>query len=224
MAETVYPIGKTLRFLRMLLVAVASLALLSLTLMIVADTFFRYVFATPFPASVEISQLIQPYVVFLPLAYALATGSHVRVTLLTERMSGTLRKRVALVSVRRRPGLLFHHGVHELAQLLGVVPHQRDHARRDHAVLVDRQAGDAARHRDDRAGMRLSVFLLRDRRHGERRNEQADMDPFTIGLLGIAALITAPDAGRSHRRGARLRRLARHVGARRVSSRRCGGR
>ena len=97
MAESVHPVGKALRFLRMLLVALASLALLSLTLMIVADTFFRFVFATPFPASVEISQLIQPYVVFLPLAYALAAGSHVRVTLLTERMSGTLRKRVALV-------------------------------------------------------------------------------------------------------------------------------
>jgi len=97
MAESVHPIGTALRFLRMLLVAVASLALLSLTLMIVADTFFRFVFATPFPASVEISQLIQPYVVFLPLAYALAAGSHVRVTLLTDRMSGTLRKRVALI-------------------------------------------------------------------------------------------------------------------------------
>ena len=90
-------LGSAMRFLRMLFVAIASLALLSLTLMIVADTFFRYVFATPFPASVEISQLIQPYVVFLPLAYALATGSHVRVTLLTGRMSGGVARRIAFV-------------------------------------------------------------------------------------------------------------------------------
>ena len=97
MAESQHALGKALRFLRMLLVGVASLALLSLMLMIVADTFFRYAFATPFPASVEISQLIQPYVVFLSLAYALAAGSHVRVTLLTERMGGALQRRVALV-------------------------------------------------------------------------------------------------------------------------------
>lgn len=97
MPELEHPIGKAFRFLRMLLVGVASLALLSLTLMIVADTFFRFVFATPFPASVEISQLIQPYVVFLPLAYALSTGSHVRVTLLTERMGGALRRWVSYI-------------------------------------------------------------------------------------------------------------------------------
>ena len=95
MPEREHPIGRAMRALRMLFVAIASLALLSLTLMIVADTFFRFVFATPFPASVEISQLIQPYVVFLPLAFALSTGSHVRVTLLTERMHGRLRKRIS---------------------------------------------------------------------------------------------------------------------------------
>jgi TRAP-type C4-dicarboxylate transport system permease small subunit len=95
MLEREHLLGSAVRLLRMFLVAIASLALLTLTLMIVADTFFRYVFAMPFPASVEISQLIQPYVVFLPLAYALATGSHVRVTLLTERMRGKTARRIA---------------------------------------------------------------------------------------------------------------------------------
>ena len=84
-------IAKALRGIRFVSVSIASLALLCLTLMIVADTFFRYVFSAPFPASVEISQLIQPYVVFLPLAYAMATGSHVRVTLLSERIVGRAR-------------------------------------------------------------------------------------------------------------------------------------
>ncbi len=86
MPERGHALGSAIRFLRMLFVAIASLALLSLTLMIVADTFFRYVFATPFPASVEISQLIQPYVVFLPLAYALAG-----------QMSGGVARRIAFV-------------------------------------------------------------------------------------------------------------------------------
>lgn len=91
MGATQRPIAKVLRALRFVSVGAASLFLLCLTLMIVADTFFRYVFSAPFPASVEISQLIQPYVVFLPLAYAMATASHVRVTLLTERIGGKLK-------------------------------------------------------------------------------------------------------------------------------------
>jgi TRAP-type C4-dicarboxylate transport system permease small subunit len=91
MGATQHPIAKVLRALRFISVGAASLSLLCLTLMIVADTFFRYVFSAPFPASVEISQLIQPYVVFLPLAYAMATASHVRVTLLTERIGGKLK-------------------------------------------------------------------------------------------------------------------------------------
>lgn len=92
MHERRHFLAQLLRFLRAISVGVSSVALLALTLMIVADTFFRYVFSAPFPASVEISQLIQPYVVFLPLAYALATGSHVRVTLLSERITGPLQR------------------------------------------------------------------------------------------------------------------------------------
>lgn len=92
MDEMQHPIGRVMHFLRLFFAGASGLSLLSLTLMIVADTFSRYVFSAPFPASVEISQLIQPYVVFLPFAYALSTGSHVRVTLLTGRISGRLKK------------------------------------------------------------------------------------------------------------------------------------
>jgi len=95
MHDLQHPLGKALRFLRLACAGISGLALLTLTLMIVTDTFFRYVFSSPFPASVEISQLIQPYVVFLPLAYALATDSHVRVTLLTQRLRGKAKKLVA---------------------------------------------------------------------------------------------------------------------------------
>jgi TRAP-type C4-dicarboxylate transport system permease small subunit len=97
MHEMRQSIGRALRLLNLALVGVASLALLTLTLMIVADTFFRYVFSAPFPASVEISQLIQPYIVFLSLAYALATGSHVRVTFLTKRLKGKLKKWISCI-------------------------------------------------------------------------------------------------------------------------------
>jgi TRAP-type C4-dicarboxylate transport system permease small subunit len=82
---------KVIRFLRITFVGISGLALLGLTLMTTADTFMRFVLNAPFPASVEISQLIQPYIVFLPFAYALHMGSHVRVTLITERFSGRVR-------------------------------------------------------------------------------------------------------------------------------------
>lgn len=76
------------RSLSWLFVGLSGLALLVLTLMTTADTFMRYVFNAPFPASVEISQLIQPYVIFLPFAFALSSGSHVRVTLFTDKLKG----------------------------------------------------------------------------------------------------------------------------------------
>ena len=88
---------KTVSLLRIGFVGISGLALLVLTFMITADTFFRYVFSAPFPASVEISQLIQPYVIFPPFAYALATGTHVRVTMVTQLFRGRFRKIVELV-------------------------------------------------------------------------------------------------------------------------------
>lgn len=84
--------GRIVGRLRMIFVLLSGSALLVLTFMITADTFFRYVFNAPFPASVEISQLIQPYVVFLPFAFAMSTGTHVRVTLLTDRITGKARR------------------------------------------------------------------------------------------------------------------------------------
>lgn len=68
------------------LVAVSAVVLISMAFMVTYDVFVRNVFNAPLPASVEISQLMEPYVVFLPFAYTLAIGSHVRVTLLTMRL------------------------------------------------------------------------------------------------------------------------------------------
>ena len=57
-----------------------------LTLMIVADVFLRAVFNAPIPASAEATELFMPYIVFLPLAYTLITGQHVRVSILAGRV------------------------------------------------------------------------------------------------------------------------------------------
>ncbi len=88
---------KGVSILRIGFVGISGLALLFLTVMITADTFFRYVFSAPFPASVEISQLVQPYVIFPPFAYALATKTHVRVTMVTQHFRGRARRVVELL-------------------------------------------------------------------------------------------------------------------------------
>ncbi len=67
-------------------VVVSAAALFGVVLMVTADTFFRFFFLEPFPATVEISQLVEPYVIFLPMAFALSADSHVRVTMLTGRL------------------------------------------------------------------------------------------------------------------------------------------
>lgn len=68
------------------LVAVSAAVLMSMAFMVTFDVFVRNAFNSPLPASVEVSQLMEPYVVFLPFAYTLAIGAHVRVTLLTMRL------------------------------------------------------------------------------------------------------------------------------------------
>lgn len=78
-------VERVLRSLRFAGVVISAAALFGLVLMITADTMFRYFFLMPFPASVEISQLVEPYVIFVPMAFALASGAHVRVTLVTSR-------------------------------------------------------------------------------------------------------------------------------------------
>jgi len=72
--------------LNRVLVYLASFMLCAMATMIVVDVTLRYFFNAPLAASVEISQLIEPWVVFLPFAYTLFVGGHVRVTLVTMRL------------------------------------------------------------------------------------------------------------------------------------------
>ena len=70
------------------LVALSAVVLIAMAFMVTYDVLVRNIFNTPLPASVEISQLMAPYVVFLPFAYTLTVGAHVQVTLLTMRLPG----------------------------------------------------------------------------------------------------------------------------------------
>ena len=79
------------QILNRIMVYISGFALTFMTVMIVVDVFLRFVFNAPLAATVEISELVEPYVVFLPFAYTLAKGRHVRVTLITSKFSKTPR-------------------------------------------------------------------------------------------------------------------------------------
>ncbi len=85
-----------LKKLRLSLVVLSGAALIGMVLMITLDVFLRFVFNAPLPATLEMSQLFEPHVVFLPMAFALATGSHVRVSLITQHFRGRFRKVVEI--------------------------------------------------------------------------------------------------------------------------------
>lgn len=65
---------------------ISYIAICSMILMIVVDVIGRFVFNRPLPATVDMSELVLPWIIFLPMAYTLAIKGHVRVTLLTSRV------------------------------------------------------------------------------------------------------------------------------------------
>lgn len=64
---------------------------LGVTLMIVIDVVGRALLNKPLPATWETSEVLMPFIVFLPFAYTLEVGSHVRVSLFVDRLSEKVR-------------------------------------------------------------------------------------------------------------------------------------
>jgi TRAP-type C4-dicarboxylate transport system permease small subunit len=75
-----------------IMVFVASTTLIATAVMLTYDVCRRYALNAPLPASIEISSLLQAWVIFLPFAFTLATGQHVRVTVLTTRLPKPVQK------------------------------------------------------------------------------------------------------------------------------------
>jgi TRAP-type C4-dicarboxylate transport system permease small subunit len=65
---------------------ISYVAIMFLILMVVSDVVLRAVFNAPLPATVEMSSLILPIVVFCGLAYSLGAGSQIRLAFLSERL------------------------------------------------------------------------------------------------------------------------------------------
>jgi TRAP-type C4-dicarboxylate transport system permease small subunit len=73
------------------LATLSGATLIAMACMITYDVIVRFLFNAPLPASVEISTLMEPYVVFLPFAYTLARHAHVRVNIVTMRLPERVR-------------------------------------------------------------------------------------------------------------------------------------
>jgi len=80
----IQPVKKVLGYIDNVLNLLTGIALVFLTFMIVYDVFSRFAFNAPLPATVEVSELLMAYIVFLTLGYTLSQGLHIRVTVLFE--------------------------------------------------------------------------------------------------------------------------------------------
>ena len=83
-ANFLQPVKKVLGYIDNVLNLLTGIALVFLTFMIVYDVFTRFAFNAPLPATVEVSELLMAYIVFLTLGYTLSQGMHIRVTVLFE--------------------------------------------------------------------------------------------------------------------------------------------
>ncbi len=68
------------------LTGISWLTSIFVTVMIGVDVILRFVFNRPLPASWEISEVLIPLIVFLPLAHTLSIDGHVRVSLVRDRV------------------------------------------------------------------------------------------------------------------------------------------
>lgn len=70
----------------------SGVATFAIMWLIDASAFGRKILNAPVPASVEITQSLMAVAIMLPMAYALRSGSHLRVTLFTERLPAPVRR------------------------------------------------------------------------------------------------------------------------------------
>ena len=84
-------IDTLLKYCEQACMVLAGITLLWLTFMTVIDVLMRHIFFSPIPGASEATELLLPWIVFLAMAFTLRVGGHVRVTLLTGRLSGRLR-------------------------------------------------------------------------------------------------------------------------------------
>ena len=103
-ATQVHTFNSVLSVVNKISVYISAGILTFISILIVIDVLLRFIFNAPLPAATEICTLLMPYIAFLPFAYTLAAGQHVRLTLLTARLPLKLRVKVRSLRLYR----LFH--------------------------------------------------------------------------------------------------------------------
>ena len=100
------------------LTLVSALTILFAMLFVAAEVISRsrYVFNSPIPGHLELSELLMPAIVFLAIAYTQATGGHVRMTLAIELLPANARRTmeiaVKLLSIAVYAVLCFYSAKH----------------------------------------------------------------------------------------------------------------
>lgn len=72
--------------------------LIAMMFMVTWDVLSRTFANKPLPASVEIGEIMLPYIVFFAFAYTLILGQHVRVTMLLVRLPSTVREGAEIIA------------------------------------------------------------------------------------------------------------------------------
>jgi TRAP-type C4-dicarboxylate transport system permease small subunit len=85
---------KTQKILSIHNIIATILGFLTLALMfvIVVDVGGRFFFNKPLSGGVEVSQILLTWILFMPLAYALVRGAHVRVTILSMHLPSRVKR------------------------------------------------------------------------------------------------------------------------------------
>lgn len=79
------------RMNKRLAIYVSGVSLIAVMALLVADASLRTFFAKPILWMIDVGEILLAWIVFAAFAYALITGTHVRMTLVTDRLPSRLR-------------------------------------------------------------------------------------------------------------------------------------
>lgn len=79
--------------------SIAGLMVFATMLLVVANVTMRYAFNQPITGTLELTESALPLIVFLSLGLTQAHGGHIKVVLLTQRMSGTGARLAAVLAM-----------------------------------------------------------------------------------------------------------------------------
>jgi len=80
------------------LVFITCIALLLLTFLIFFDVLTRLIFNTAIHGANETTELIMPYITFLPLAYALYKNKHIHITMVRHIVPNNIKRLLDIIS------------------------------------------------------------------------------------------------------------------------------